>query len=685
MTIRPIAAALLCAHAASLLAASQSPASTDELLENVVVTAVHMRSPLEVATDPSQPRQPLPAHDGAEYLKTIPGFNVIRKGGTDGDPLFRGMAASRINILVDGESLLGGCGMRMDPPTAYVFPETFDRISVIKGPQTVSHGPGNSAATVMFERDSKRRDDSGWEARGSLTGASFGRNDEVLHVNGGSPQVYAELSATRAESDDYRDGKGDRVQSAYERWNTTGAIGWTPDADTMLELSGALSDGEAAYADRAMDGAKFERENLGLKFRRDNVSELLQRIEAQAYYNYIDHVMDNYSLRDFTPTMMMPNPTVSNPDRRTTGGKLLAELQLGTSTSATLGIDHQANEHSVRSSMNQTMMPYQQLSRIDDAEFSNVGVFAELTHDLDLRSRLIGGVRVDDWEARDLRETIRIGMMGSMPNPDAGARRHERLPAGFARYEHDLDLSPVTLYAGVGHVERFPDYWETISDKESESSLSAFDTRPEKNTQIDVGLIHKGSRFGSSLSFFYNDIEDYILIESNYRKGMRNAVITRNVDARTWGGEAGLSYAIDSNWNADLTLAYTRGENRTDDHALAQQPPLEGRFSLNYASGDWSFGALLRLVDEQDRIAINQGNVVGQDLGESDGFAVFSLNGGWKPREGIQLTAGVDNLLDANYAEHLSRGGAMVSGFTQTERVNEPGRTAWLKLGFSFD
>ena len=55
------------------------------------------------------------------YSKNIPGFSVIRKGGTDGDPVFRGMAASRLSILLDGETILGGCGNCMDPPTAYVF------------------------------------------------------------------------------------------------------------------------------------------------------------------------------------------------------------------------------------------------------------------------------------------------------------------------------------------------------------------------------------------------------------------------------------------------------------------------------------------------------------------------------------------------------------------------------------
>src|SRR5512135_3025876 len=94
-------------------------------LADVVVTAPMMEEPLKVTTDPKQPRQPVPAHDGADYLKTIPGFTVIRKGGTDGDPVLRGMAGSRINILLDGETILGGCGMRMDPPTAYVFPASY--------------------------------------------------------------------------------------------------------------------------------------------------------------------------------------------------------------------------------------------------------------------------------------------------------------------------------------------------------------------------------------------------------------------------------------------------------------------------------------------------------------------------------------------------------------------------------
>jgi len=668
---------------ASLALATGTAAGT--ALDEVVVTATRMHAPLMVVTDPKAPRQPLPAHDGADYLKTIPGFSVIRKGGTDGDPVFRGMAASRVNILLDGEQVLGGCGMRMDPPTAYVFPEAYDRIVVVKGPQTVLHGPGNSAASVSFERDVKRFEQRDYEMHASALGASAGRNDLVGDLRLGNASVFGQLTGTRAEADDYQDGAGNRVHSAYERWSTSGALGWTPDADTLVELTGIASDGEAAYADRAMDGVAFDRENFGLSVQRSDGEGLVRGVEAQAYYNYVDHVMDNYSLRDFTPTPTMPGKAVQNPDRRTTGGKAMVDLAWGKGTTGTAGVDLQENQHSLRATMNQDAMPYQAMSRVDDAWFRSIGLFGEVNHPLAARDRVIVGVRADAWDARDERETLRIGMT-TVPNPTANATRDTWLPSGFARYERDLTGRPATFFAGLGHVQRFPDFWELVSaGKESVDSLSAFGTAPEKTSQLDTGLVYAGSRLAASVSAFYSNVDDYILIQTGYLKGMRSVTVTRNVDARTWGGEADAAYALTTRWSLTGTLAYTRGENRTDDLPLAQMPPLEMRTGLNYADERWSAGVLWRVVAEQDRYALRQGNVVGQDLGRTGGFGVLSLNAGWKPTEAVLVSAGIDNLFDKAYAEHLSRGGAAVSGFEQTLRVNEPGRTLWLKVGASFE
>ncbi|HMA11997.1 MAG TPA: TonB-dependent copper receptor [Steroidobacteraceae bacterium] len=655
--------------------------STDPLRE-VIVTAPRMSAPLTVETDPHRPRQPLPAHDGADYLKAIPGFNAIRKGGTDGDPVFRGMAASRVNILLDGEQILGGCGMRMDPPTAYIFPEAFDRIVVVKGPQTVLNGPGNSAATVRFESQPPAFDGRHWQALGSALTATAGRTDLVGDVAAGNTEVYARLNATRAEASDYTDGNGNGVHAAYERWSTKLALGWRPAPGSLVEITGALSNGHAAYADRLMDGAKFDRSNLGIRAERAFTGGIVRKVEAQAYYNYVDHVMDNYSLRAFAPSMMMPAPSASNPDRRTSGARLAFELGAQRGPSATIGVDYQQNRHRNRSTMNETMMPYESLARVADARFEQVGLFGEAQLPAGERTRVIAGARADRWQARDERTVVSTGMMGTAPNPTAGIERKRTLLGGFGRVEHDLPGAGTTLYAGVGHVERFPDYWELVSTaRESTTSLSAFLTKPERTTQLDIGLVHRAGPLQLSVSGFASRIDDYILIQSDFRKGMRLASVSRNVDAGTLGAEADAQLAVGSNLKLTGTLAYTRGHNVTDGGALAQMPPLELRFGADYGRGNWRTGLLLRHVAAQDRVALNQGNVVGQDIGASPGFTVVSINAAVELPRGVLLTAGIDNLLDRNYAEHLSRGGAMLSGYTQTTRVNEPGRTAWLKLG----
>lgn len=57
------------------------------------------------------------------------------------------MFGSRLKILTDGAEMLGACPSRMDAPTSYIAPEDFDLLSLIKGPETVLWGPGNSAGT----------------------------------------------------------------------------------------------------------------------------------------------------------------------------------------------------------------------------------------------------------------------------------------------------------------------------------------------------------------------------------------------------------------------------------------------------------------------------------------------------------------------------------------------------------
>lgn len=683
----------------ALAVAPNAFAAETMTMDEVVVTAPAMEQPLEVTTDPRKPRQPVPAHDGADYLKTIPGFSVIRKGGTDGDPVLRGMAGSRLNILLDGEQILGGCSARMDPPTAYVFPSSYDKITVLKGPQSVLHGAGTSAGTVMFERVPKRYAEAETRLDGSVMAGSFGRTDVMAEVKGGAPNWYGRGSYTESRSGDYQDGRGASVHSRYSRWSANGAVGVTPNEDVRAELSMARSDGYAAYADRALDGSKFARDNVGLKADWTNANHgLFDKLEVQIYRNYIDHVMDTYSLRTSAtlPSNMM---AAMNPDRTTTGGRLQGTLNVSEATQLKVGLDTQANVHTARTGAAPGYMgAYNTKPRTEDAYFRNQSAFGEMSHQMGEQSRVVGGLRVDNWSTRDSRAMLMTGMVMSM-NPTANQSRSDSLKSGFVRYEQDILGNGGTFYAGLGHAERFPDFWELFY-KETATSLSAFSAvRPEKNSQLDVGMTYREGAISASLSGFYNKISDYNLTESGCKNmmnvltglgttcamGQRLVSMTRNVNATTWGGEASMSWQFAEQWKADGSLAYVQGTNDTDGIALAQMSPLEGRLGATWDNGSWTVGSLLRMVALQDRFSVNQGNIVGVDLGRTAGFGVFSMNGSYRVGKTMQFSAGVDNLFNKTYAEHVSRGGAMVAGFpAPTTRVNEVGRNLWMKANLAF-
>jgi iron complex outermembrane receptor protein len=297
-------------------------------------------------------------------------------------------------------------------------------------------------------------------------------------------------------------------------------------------------------------------------------------------------------------------------------------------------------------------------------------------------------VRLDRASTQDYRDRIKgMGMSMGTPNPTAGQTRSDTLPSGFARYEQDMADTPTTFYAGIGHVQRFPDYWELFSAGSGPAgAANAFDgIRPEKTTQLDIGAQYNSDTLRTWVSAYAGQVRDYILFSyGTNMMGMRTSQAD-NVDARIMGGEVGLAYELNANWTGDATLAYAWGKNSSSGQPLPQMPPLETRLGLNYQQANWSAGALWRVVAKQNRIDEEKGNVVGQDVSRSSGFGIFSINGAYRLNETAKLSVGVDNMFDKAYAEHLNLAGNSAFGFpADPVAINEPGRTLWAKVELDF-
>lgn len=664
------------------LAALPLHAANDDArtLDALVVTATAPSSPLHWVTDPRLPRQPVPASDGADYLKTVPGFAAIRNGGTNGDPVLRGMFGSRLNIVSNEGNLIGACPSRMDNPLSYIAPETFDRLTIIKGPQSVRWGAGASAGTVRFERDTPRFDAPGIDLDASALVGARNRNDQVLDLTAGASQGYVRVNGNRSEADDYKDGNSEGVPSKWRKWNSDVAVGWTPDADTVLELSAGTGDAIARYAGRGMDGAAFKRTSYAARFEKDNLPGAWDTLLANVYYNDADHLMDNYTLRTPNPDSSMPMPMAANVDRRTAGGRIASEWRWQ-DVAVVAGIDAQDSRHRSRSGMGRNS--YRQQPWSTDARFANLGAFTEITLGEGTAQRWVGGLRIDRAEVTDERGSA--GMM-ALPNPTVGQQRRENLGSGFLRIEHDL-APALTWYAGIGHSERMPDYWELFSpDSGPMGAANAFaGIQPEKTTQLDLGLQYRSDRVDAWVSSYAGRLQDYILF--TYLDGGMMGSMTRadNVDARIAGAEAGAQFLLGRQWTLGGTLAYAWGENRSDGRPLPQMPPLEARLSASWEGTRWRLGALARAVSHQHRVADNQGNVVARDLGPSAGFATLALNAGYRISDALQLSAGVDNLFDRAYSEHLNLAGSADFGFpADPVRINEPGRSMWMKVNVRY-
>ena len=676
--LQPLTAAICVACYSGSVQAEQEV----QQLAPVVLTAqkANDANGLIVRADPKQPIQPVPATDGADYLQSIAGFSSIKNGGTNGDVTFRGMFGSRIKILTDGTENLGACPARMDAPTSYIQPESFDRITVTKGPQTVQYANTGSAATVIFERQKpKLSDEKKYQGQASALMGSYGRIDQNIEAIVGDEQKYMRLNTGRSESNSYQDGDGNTVPSAWERWNADLALGWTPDADTWVELTGGKSDGEALYAGRDMDGSKFARESLGLRFEKKNVTDVIQKVEGQINYSYNDHVMDNFRLR--TPPMMemdhgghkmkMPNPSEMQVTRRTLNSRLAVTSEWE-KLSLIIGVDTQQNHHA--GSMTSMMM---NMPLSTNMKFNSYGAFGELAYQFNDHYKLVSGARIDHVKI----DAIKL-------NDD----RKETLPSAFIRLENQHPEHDAKTYIGLGYVERVPDYWELFSTAHGNSGMSKptfNDLDTEKTLQLDLGYQHQHGAFKSWASAYAGLINDYILLSyhnhaTGHGHGSSFSAGAKNVDATIAGAEAGIGYDFTDALQSDVSLAYAWGENSDSNDPLPQIAPLEGRFNLRYVQDKYTLGLLWRVVAKQDRISLNQGNIVGYDMAESKSFNTLALNASYNLVDDVNLAIGVDNVLDKAYTEHLNKVGSSGFGFASTEQFNNIGRNYWARISMKF-
>lgn len=151
----------------------------------------------------------------------------------------------------------------------------------------------------------------------------------------------------------------------------------------------------------------------------------------------------------------------------------------------------------------------------------------------------------------------------------------------------------------------------------------------------------------------------------------------RNVDARLIGFDMDAGYNFDGPLRIDTVANYVRGKRRDMDDNLYRITPPNMTVGLTYETPNWSATLEGRAVAKQNKIsATNTEETTGA-------YTLLSLYGDWQVRDNVKLSAGIENLFDDVYTDHLA--GYNRNGFGDVPvgvRIPGAGRGVFIRLSY---
>ena len=622
-----------------------------------------------------------PVHDAGALLRSVTGMDAARRGGRGFDPIIRGQSENQINVISDGAYNFGGCPSRMDPPTTYIGFDNFDQVTVIKGSRSVIYGAGGSGGTLLFEHRRPTFTDKAYV--GEIVGGYTSNSDidsYSANLAVGNDDGFIRAYGERKQSGNYEDGDGNTVSSAFDSLNSGVIAGYDLTPENYLQLSyEQVEEEDIFYAGNGMDAPYADSTTQRLKWEHSGDWLALDGFELTVYRSDVDHLMDNYTLRERNP---MPTGMATPTNSDTWGGRFLGRIETADYI-LRLGLDHLANDRLATAFRDIGKDgSYDMIVALmwPGLEMRRTGVFMELDYHLTEKDTARLGLRYDEFELDATQADTAVGMMNSgTPSllyqtyygSDSTENRSEDIGVvlGWDRRLESDKLFSVNISRSVRH----PDSNEAFMARNVMNVVWVGnpDLEAEIHQQLDLTLMGNDGENEWSTSIYWNEVDDYI---ERYQDG--NATLYRNISASLRGLEADLKRPLTDNIHGLVGLAYTRGEGENGD--LAGISPLTGRIAVTYEATRWTLGAQMIAADNQpnfdEDVDVNE---------ETRGFAVINLFANWNPVDSVLIEAGVENLFDRQYAYHVNK--ASRDPFDPTAiRVFEPGRQAWVRARYTF-
>ena len=649
----------------------------------------------------------MPLQDLGAALQAVPGINLQRRGALALDPNVRGLTGTQVATFVDGMRTFGGGPARMDTPLSHVDPASVQRMDVVRGPYALAQGPSLSSIRV---------DTRPAIPNTPLTGTlrtGFASNHDAVdasgRVLGRSGRVFYDVNGAYRTGDDYEAGNDATVPSEFESAEVRGRVGANlTDASRLSAQVSYQDQRDIAYPGRPLDAAYFETIRGALSYAWTGTGRL-QRVEAQGYGYQTLHRMNNDDklTAQPDPNRMPPFPLRISNDTEvaTIGGRVTAALQWAPDLSLDVG----ASGYSTFRTATRVR------DRRDDGPKPPVLPATDIVWP-DVRTTEMGGFA-------KLERTFGQAEVTAAGRLDVVHSNPQTLTAGFrerAEAARDLTLTgdlattdvlwsaaasatvplaePLALTAGLGSSARAPEPLERFGDRMGATRTQRGNEfmgnptlDPERTYQADLGLDVATLRFNGSVNGFVRYHDDYITIlpapaVASALPLTPDLVFTyTNGQATFWGVEADAQARVHPTLRIRASGEYLwgRDESFADDEPAYGVMPAQARVGARWVplEGTFFLDGTLRAVAEQTRVASIRNE------GETDGFTTVDLTAGGRLLGSVSLRAGVTNVFDATYREHLNARAVRFDVLSAEEGqafIPEPGRSVFVRVQYAF-
>ncbi len=683
-------------YGASLLALASSPALAQETrpsdpLTDVIVVTGQVSEDTSFTTSPADGEASAP--DAAALVARLPGAAIIGNGPISGQVQYRGLFSDRLLLRVNGQKFQTGGPNAMDPPLHYAPMILVDRIEVSRGTGPVREGPG-LGGSVNARLKQVDFGAASTFAPAISAAASYRTADHGLAAGGvagaASERFRFNVIGSWEEGDDYRIGKGGRAASTgYERL-TYGVSGGFQSGGNSLSLDLRRQEtGRSGNPPYAMDIDFFHSNFARIAFDGDIG---IARLKAELGYAAVKHGMENFSFRPAPADRSKWRYSYADADTLTAA----LSLQRGIFTA---GVDGEQVDRLV--TITNPNVPGFAITSLNRVDQHRLGLFGEVATNLG-GYRLEAGARVDMARSRmaDPTTGAAVPPMLAMLARQVGAANR---PLEDTTWDAVIRLwgeeGAIRPRLTLAHKSRIPNAVERHGWVPTEASGGLADgniyignaaLKPEEAWTAEGGVDIETGTLRLRPSIYYRRIDNYIqgvpvpasmtaqrMIAA--MNGDATPLMFANVDAELYGADMDLNWVILPGLEFSATASYVRGKRRDIGDNLYRIAPLNGRASLTWGIDGWWVSAEAVGAAKQDKVSATNSERA------SPGWVIANLWGGYRLADRLSLSAGVENIFDRRYADHLAGinrvpGGAVAVG----EHMPGVGRSLFVRIGIDY-